>query len=195
MHAPEGVSFRAREKIKMLALFCALLGGVLSQRLAVGVGKGDVTGPVVQVARMGYADPRQKSTGYHSRLFARCFWAQNIGEEGFVFCSLDNGMGALRHKRKVIEALEAENIPLKMEQLIISGTHTHSGPAGYFEYFTFQIPSAGFIQDAEHSMVEGTVEAIKMAYRDASDQIFGLKGFRNIKARINKCFSFIKYVL
>ncbi|CBY33757.1 unnamed protein product [Oikopleura dioica] len=156
--------------------------------MAVGIGKGDITGPVVQVAMMGYADPRQKSTGYHSRLFARCFWAQNVGENGFVFCSLDNGMGALRHKRKVVESLNEQGIDLGMEQLIISGTHTHSGPAGYFEYFTFQIPSSGFIQDAEDSMVSGTVDAIKMAFKDASDQILGLKNFRNIKLNHGQLF-------
>ena len=104
-------------------------------------------------------------------------------------------MGALRHKRKVIESLNEQGIDLRMEQLIISGTHSHSGPAGYFQYFTYQIPSSGFIQDTEDSMVAGTVEAIQMAFKDASDQILGLKNFRNIKlnhgqlfdANLNRC--------
>ena len=97
-------------------------------------------------------------------------------------------MGALRHKRKVIESLNEQGIDLRMEQLIISGTHTHSAPAGYLEYFTYQIPSAGFIQDAEDSMVAGTVEAIKMAFKDATDQILGLKNFRNIKLNHGQLF-------
>ena len=52
-----------RQRTKMWWLQCAVLGAALGQRMAVGIGKGDITGPVVQVAMMGYADPRQKSTG------------------------------------------------------------------------------------------------------------------------------------
>jgi len=52
-----------KEKKRMWWLQCAVLGAALGQRMAVGIGKGDITGPVVQVAMMGYADPRQKSTG------------------------------------------------------------------------------------------------------------------------------------
>ena len=52
-----------RQRTEMWWLQCAVLGVALGQRMAVGIGKGDITGPVVQVAMMGYADPRQKSTG------------------------------------------------------------------------------------------------------------------------------------
>ena len=37
-------------------------------------------------------------------------------------------------------------------------------------------------------MVAGTVEAIKMAFKDASDQILGLKNFRNIKLNHGQLF-------
>ena len=53
----------------MWRLLFAVLGAALGQRMAVGIGKGDITGPVVQVAMMGYADPRQKSTGFEKLIF------------------------------------------------------------------------------------------------------------------------------
>lgn len=59
----------AQRKRKMLWLLCAVLGAALGQRMAVGIGKGDITGPVVQVAMMGFADPRQKATGFGQVIF------------------------------------------------------------------------------------------------------------------------------
>ena len=44
--------------------------------------------------------------------------------------------------------------------MIHKGTHTHSGPAGYFDYFLFQFTSKGFIDDVLYSLVTGTVESI-----------------------------------
>ena len=43
------------------------------------------------------------------------------------------------------------------------GTHSHSGPAGYFDYFLFQFTSKGFIDDVLYSLVTGTVESIVLA--------------------------------
>ncbi|RXG73235.1 hypothetical protein Avbf_04130 [Armadillidium vulgare] len=41
------------------------------------------------------------------------------------------------------------------ENVILSGTHTHSGPAGYQQYFIFSIMSLGFIKETFNAMLEG----------------------------------------
>ena len=43
---------------------------------------------------------------------------------------------------------------------MISGTHTHSATAGFFNYFAFQISSLGYVKDAEDAIVDGIIEAV-----------------------------------
>ena len=45
-------------------------------------------------------------------------------------------------------------------KLMISGTHTHSATAGFFNYFAFQISSLGYVKDAEDAIVDGIIEAV-----------------------------------
>ena len=45
-----------------------------------------------------------------------------------------------------------------VENVMLSGTHTHSGPAGFFQYLLFDITSQGFIQGTFDAMVTGIVE-------------------------------------
>ncbi|BHF77189.1 hypothetical protein SprV_0502029200 [Sparganum proliferum] len=47
---------------------------------------------------------------------------------------------------------------------MISATHTHSGPAGFFQYALFDITSRGFVQETLDAMVNGIVQSIEMAY-------------------------------
>ena len=39
--------------------------------------------------------------------------------------------------------------------MCISGTHTHSGPAGYFQYLLYEVTSLGFVQETLDSLVDG----------------------------------------
>lgn len=41
------------------------------------------------------------------------------------------------------------------KNVAICGTHTHSGPAGYLQYFVFDATSQGFVHDAYDNLVEG----------------------------------------
>ena len=38
---------------------------------------------------------------------------------------------------------------------MISATHTHSGPGGYFQYFLYIITQEGFIQETVSAIVSG----------------------------------------
>ena len=41
------------------------------------------------------------------------------------------------------------------DNVCISGTHTHSGPAGYFQYLLYEVTSLGFVQETLDSLVDG----------------------------------------
>ena len=41
------------------------------------------------------------------------------------------------------------------ENVLLSATHTHSGPAGYMQYALFQATSLGFINQTFNALVDG----------------------------------------
>ena len=44
------------------------------------------------------------------------------------------------------------------DNVAISGTHTHSGPAGYLQYVLYQITSLGFVKQSWQALVDGAFE-------------------------------------
>uniref|UniRef100_H0Z3T5 Neutral ceramidase n=1 Tax=Taeniopygia guttata TaxID=59729 RepID=H0Z3T5_TAEGU len=54
----------------------------------------------------------------------------------------------------------------RRDNVILSGTHTHSGPGGYFQYTLFWITSKGLVQPALSSIVNGIVKSIDIAHEN-----------------------------
>ena len=49
------------------------------------------------------------------------------------------------------------------ENVCISGTHTHSGPVGFYQYVLYQLSSSmGFVEENFDVIVNGIVESIKL---------------------------------
>lgn len=46
----------------------------------------------------------------------------------------------------------------RRDNVVLSGTHTHCGPAGYFQYTLFMITSNGYIKAAVEPLVNGIVK-------------------------------------
>lgn len=59
---------------------------------------------------------------------------------------------------QVVKRLKAKYGNLYNERnLCISGTHTHSGPAGFHEFLLYDITSLGFVQETFDALVIGIV--------------------------------------
>ena len=41
------------------------------------------------------------------------------------------------------------------ENVVLSATHTHSGPAGFLQYVLFEVTSLGFIEQTFNALVDG----------------------------------------
>ncbi|NWQ77871.1 ASAH2 ceramidase, partial [Columbina picui] len=54
----------------------------------------------------------------------------------------------------------------RQDNVILSGTHTHSGPGGYFQYTLFWITSKGLIRPSLNAIVNGIVKSIDIAHRN-----------------------------
>lgn len=50
------------------------------------------------------------------------------------------------------------------DNVVISGTHTHSAPGGYLQYALYSIPSLGFVPASSQALVEGIVAALAAAH-------------------------------
>ncbi|RAL59393.1 hypothetical protein DID88_006882 [Monilinia fructigena] len=115
-----------------------------------GVGKADITGPVVEINMMGYADPKQVGSGLRQRLYSRAFIVGDIGrpEDRFVYLVLDTQSGDTAVRYGILESLASLGSDYAMygrQNVAVTGTHSHSGPGAWLNYLLPQITSKGFI--------------------------------------------------
>ncbi|XP_055416244.1 neutral ceramidase [Bubalus kerabau] len=145
----------------------------------IGVGRADCTGQVSDINLMGYAKTGQYARGILTRLYSRAFiMAEPDGSNRIVFVSIDIGMVSQRLRLEVLSRLKNKYGSLyRRDNVILSGTHTHSGPAGYFQYTTYVIASEGFSNRTFEYMVTGIVESIEIAHKNMKPgKIFINKG-------------------
>ncbi|KAF4019053.1 hypothetical protein G4228_010715 [Cervus hanglu yarkandensis] len=145
----------------------------------IGVGRADCTGQVSDINLMGYSKTGQYARGILTRLYSRAFiMAEPDGSNRAVFVSIDIGMVSQRLRLEVLSRLQNKYGSLyRRDNVILSGTHTHSGPAGYFQYTTFVIASEGFSNRTFEYMVTGIVQSIEIAHTNMKPgKIFINKG-------------------
>uniref|UniRef100_A0A3Q2TLY6 Neutral ceramidase n=1 Tax=Fundulus heteroclitus TaxID=8078 RepID=A0A3Q2TLY6_FUNHE len=65
----------------------------------------------------------------------------------------------------VLQALKEKYGDLyRQDNVVLSGTHTHCGPAGYFQYTLFMLTSKGYIKASMEPLVNGIVKSIDIAH-------------------------------
>jgi neutral ceramidase len=134
----------------------------------IGTGVYDITGPAVGLGLIGYAWPGQFGEGIHTRLRARAFIvASPCNGRRAVFVSADLGLLAQSVERGVAAALRQRYGDLyREENVLLSATHTHSGPGGYAHYFLYNASIFGFDEQSYRAVVDGIVAAIGRAHED-----------------------------
>ena len=50
------------------------------------------------------------------------------------------------------------------KNVVLSATHTHSGPAGFMQYVLFNIPNLGYVKQTHEGLVEGITRSIAIAH-------------------------------
>ncbi|XP_069836426.1 putative neutral ceramidase C [Dendropsophus ebraccatus] len=132
----------------------------------VGAGRSDCTGLLGDIPLMGYASSDQLAGGLHTRLYSRAFIvAEPDKSKRVVFVSADIGMVSQRIRLEVMNKLKSKYGDLYgQDNVILSGTHTHSGPAGYFQYTIYRLTSKGFSREGTDAIVNGIVKSIDIAH-------------------------------
>lgn len=146
--------------------------GAAAGEYNIGTGVYDITGPVAETGMFGYA-AMQTADGLHMRLRARAFIIQSASSgKRVVYVNADLGAMFQSIKLEVVKRLQAEYGGLYgADNVMLVGTHTHSGNGGHSHYALYQMASAdaslfGYSAQAFHAAVDGIVAAIERAHRN-----------------------------
>lgn len=156
-----------------------------------GVGKADITGPVVEVNLMGYADPSQVGTGLRQRLYSRAFIVGDASNptDRFVYLVLDTQSGDTAVRYGILAGL-AELGPAyavySQQNVAVTGTHSHSGPGGWLNYLLPQITSKGFDHQGYQAIVDGAILSIVRAHESLQPGYLSVGSTKVKGANINR---------
>ncbi|WP_305784639.1 neutral/alkaline ceramidase [Symbioplanes lichenis] len=126
----------------------------------VGVGTGDITGSPAEVGMLGYADPAQTTAGLASRQWARAFLVQDAGGKRVAFVSAEVDFITQAVHTEVLRRL---GTPYDVSNLVLTATHTHSGPGGFDEHTLYNLTTLGFEAQTFEALVAGIVRAVERA--------------------------------
>ena len=65
------------------------------------------------------------------------------------------------------------------DNVILSATHTHSGPGGYMQYVLFQFTSCGFVQQSFQALVDG-ISRVILFYLDLEYRLCTISHFSSL---------------
>lgn len=136
----------------------------------IGAGIYDVTGPSAEVGFMGMGQFGQRGHGIHFRLRSRAFVVEDVASgQRLAFVSNDLCMTYGGMVQNVTALLQAKYGDLYTEKnVMISGTHTHSGPGGFTYMTLYDLSTLGFHDGNFETVVNGIYNAIVMAHENLS---------------------------
>jgi neutral ceramidase len=171
------VRFACRKIVRALLWlpFCGvLLQGTTAiaqdeQPYLIGRGIADVTGPAVGVPFWGFGRPDQIGEGIHIRQRSRAFIIEQADDPAkrLVFVSAD--LGSIDHhiQLTVVERLQQRfGRGYNLDNVIITATHTHSGPGGYWQSRTDTGLDGGLYPEHFEAIAAGITASIVKAHND-----------------------------
>ena len=147
----------------------ALVPTAEPRKLLVGAGIYDITGPASELGMMGYAQLSQKTAGILQRIYARAFvFVDPVYEKKrMVFVSADLGQLFQSVQQGVLKQLKPIFGDLYNEKnVMLSATHSHSGPGGYSHDLLYNLTTLGFSKQNYKAITQGIVQAIVRAHHN-----------------------------
>ncbi|KAI9730645.1 MAG: hypothetical protein M1818_008127 [Claussenomyces sp. TS43310] len=156
-----------------------------------GVGKADITGPVVEINMMGYADSNQLGSGLRQRLYSRAFIIGDVKnpQDRFVYLVLDTQSGDTAVRYGILSGLANLGpgfASYTQQNVAVTGTHSHSGPGAWLNYLLPQITSKGFDKQSYQAIVDGAVLSIQRAHESLQPGFLKVGHTKVTGANINR---------
>ncbi|KZT04002.1 Neutral/alkaline nonlysosomal ceramidase [Laetiporus sulphureus 93-53] len=162
---------------------------VVPGQYLLGLGIGDITGPVVETNMMGYADGHQIDTGLHMRQRSRVWIIADASQPDsrVVFINADIGMGDTGIRRSIVSELSSRYPGLYTNaNIALVATHSHAGVGGYLENLLPHITSLGYVKQTADAIVQGTVRAVEFAHASMAPGKLSLGNTTILDANINR---------
>ncbi|MDO8415337.1 MAG: neutral/alkaline non-lysosomal ceramidase N-terminal domain-containing protein [Agitococcus sp.] len=120
-------------------------------------------------AMMGYGMWHNRARGHDTPLYARAFYLQDSQDHALIFCCLDLGYITYAMRSAVVEIL-TQRLGQSFDEssLVLTCTHTHSGPGGCSHDALYNVVTPGFVSDNLQQIVNASVEAILAAQQSAA---------------------------
>ncbi len=99
-----------------------------------GLARRDIT-PPLGIGLMGMADPTQIAQGIHTRLYATALVLMDRAEHKVAIVTCDVLAGTQGLRTEVLKRIQGRGF--EERNILLCGTHTHSGPGGYFLYLLY----------------------------------------------------------
>lgn len=133
---------------------------------SIGVGIADITGPAADVGLMGYGELDQVASGLHFRLFARSFVIDD-GVKRIVIVVCDLGGISTLVKMEVSKLAKSTfRGKYTEDNILLTATHTHSGPGGYYQHVLYNLGSGtGFVKENFMIIVQGIMKVRNIAHK------------------------------
>ncbi|TQV92029.1 neutral/alkaline nonlysosomal ceramidase [Cordyceps javanica] len=162
-----------------------------TDRYLLGVGKADITGPVVELNMMGYADANQIGSGVRQRLYSRAFIVGDIDnpKDRFIYLVLDTQSGDTAVRFGILNGLQKLGPAYSMynhDSLAVTATHSHSGPGAWLNYLLPQITSKGFDRQSYQAIVDGCLLSIQRAHESLAVGTLSVGKTKIFGANINR---------
>jgi neutral ceramidase len=128
-----------------------------------GTSKKDITCNEEGIGMMGYGKETQIVKGLETPLMVRTFIIKDSDSDKKLIWVIPEILSATNLiKRGVIDILNKDFSHLNIcdEELMISATHTHSGPGGYFDSCIYNMTISGYVPKVYNAIVKGIVESI-----------------------------------
>jgi neutral ceramidase len=140
----------------------------MASNYRIGIGISEVTDTRIGLQMQGFADTSQKTAGVESQLYSRAFIvADPVGPESVVIVSADIWSATSVVKLEVVKRLQAMGMPYTSDNVLISGTHTHSAPGGYTGYKLYDLTGGGFDDHTYQLIVSGMVASYSEGSRQS----------------------------
>ncbi|HYO55889.1 neutral/alkaline ceramidase [Archangium sp.] len=159
-----------------------------NQSFQIGAGLYDITGPAAEVGMMGYGMVGQKTAGIHQRLRSRAFVISSpCNGKRAVFVSADLGQVFQGVRQQVVEKLRATYGNLYTdENVLLSATHTHSGPGGHSHYALYNLTVLGYDKQGFDAIVDGIYQSIVRAHNNLAPGSIRVASGDLLDASINR---------
>jgi len=128
------------------------------------MGRAEITTYELGMCMFGWGQPENVALGVAEPLYARAFVVEcPTTRKRLAYVCADLGFVSEHLRQKVLMLVAERRLELGEHDVMITATHTHSGPNGYSTYLFYGVTGPGFSPRVADGLARGIVRALEIA--------------------------------